>query len=168
MSLSQITCRLNVACDISMRMRPSAAEVWAPGGHELRDGASPSAWADVRYPPTGAVTRRGRVTPPAHPAIRAPLPSSSPGTSSYRPRSLGLLAAPALGHGPRVPGDRWPPEEHVEAVWWIISRWCLRRAACGGRCGAGVAGSRGEGLGGGQVKRSRTCVVGAAGSGLCA
>jgi len=117
--------------------------------------------------PRAAGVARPRSAPPAHPAIRAPLPSSSPGTSSYRPRSLGLLAAPTLGHGRgyRVIGG---PEERVVAVSWITSRWVYVERRVAGAVARALPDPAGRGLGGGQVKRSRTCVVGAAGSGLWA
>src|SRR6266487_1910174 len=43
MSLSQITCRLLVACDISMRRPRGATDVGVREDYELCDGASPSA-----------------------------------------------------------------------------------------------------------------------------
>src|SRR5215470_8726769 len=165
MSLSQITCRLNVACDISMRMRPSAAEVWAPGGHELRDGASPSAWADVRYPPTGAVTRQGpgyATRSPCHPRATPVVLTGDVVVSTKIPRFTGGSNARSR---PRVPGDWWP-EEHVVAVSWIISGWVYVELRGAGAVARALPDPAGRGLGGGQVKRSRTCVAGAAGSGL--
>ena len=50
MALSQMTCRLNVACDSSMRKRRLAR---AFGDEGLRDGASPQAWGpSMRSQPT--------------------------------------------------------------------------------------------------------------------
>ena len=50
MALSQMTCRLNVACDSSMRKR-RLARAFADAG--FRDGASPQAWeAGMRSQPT--------------------------------------------------------------------------------------------------------------------
>ena len=47
MALSQMTCRLNVACDSSMRKRRLAR---AFGDEGLRDGASSQAWGRVCDP----------------------------------------------------------------------------------------------------------------------
>ena len=65
----------------------------------------------------------------------------------------------------RVPGDRWP-EEHVVAVSWIISGWVYVELRVAGAVARALPDPVGRGLGRGQVKRIRTCVVGAAGSGL--
>jgi hypothetical protein len=62
---------------------------------------------------------------------------------------------------------RWP-EEHVVAVSWIISGWVYVELRVAGAVARALPDPAGRGLGGGQVKRSRTCVVGAAGSGLWA